>query len=50
VPGRPVGVEVTYKCDECKEEFTVWIPLEPTNVEFSTYLREEHEDCPKGEQ
>lgn len=47
--GRPVGVEVTYKCDACKEEFTVWQPLEPTAVELSIYLREEHEDCPKGE-
>lgn len=49
MPGRPVGIEVTYKCDECREEFTVWQPLELTNVEITMHLREEHEDCPKGE-
>lgn len=49
MPGRPVGIEVTYKCDECGEEFTVWQPLELTAVEITMYLREEHEDCPEGE-
>jgi DNA-directed RNA polymerase subunit RPC12/RpoP len=50
MPGKAVGVEVTYKCNECGEEFTVWTPLSPTAYEFRTDLTEEHEDCPAGDE
>lgn len=47
--GKAVGIEITYKCVECKERFTTWLDVSPTEFQLTLGLEEEHEDCPKAE-
>ncbi|MFC4501769.1 MULTISPECIES: hypothetical protein [Streptomyces] len=47
--GKATGVEVTYKCGDCKEEFTVCQNVGPDAFQIVLSLEEEHEDCPKGD-
>lgn len=45
MPGKATGVEVTYECDDCGEEFTVWQDITPTVDSFTLPTTEEHGDC-----
>ncbi len=48
--GKATGVEVTYKCGDCKKSFTVYQDVSPDAFQIVLGLTEEHEDCPEGEE